>query len=69
VPRRKTCVDCSAPISQPSGRGRPRLRCSECAWLAAKQQKREWLMRLQGVSAGEAKEAAEWYYGPPSRDR
>ena len=32
-----------------SGRGRPRLRCGECAWLAAKQQKREAFMRYQGV--------------------
>jgi hypothetical protein len=67
--KKARCIDCKAPISQPSGRGRPRLRCGECAWLAAKQQKRESFMRLQGVPADEAKAAAEWYYGPPSRDR
>ena len=67
--RRTACIDCSAPISQPPGKGRPRLRCEECAWLAAKQQKRESFMTYQGVPAAEAKEAALWYYGPASRDR
>ena len=69
MPRHKTCIDCSAPITQPAGKGRPRLRCQECAWLAAKQQKREAVMRMRGVPANEAAEAALWYYGPPERDR
>jgi hypothetical protein len=68
--KRAACIDCKAPIPQPKGRGRPRLRCEECAWLAAKQQKREHFMReYGGVPADEAKEAALWYYGPPERDR
>jgi len=65
----KRCVDCRSPIAQPSGPGRPRLRCGDSAWLAAKQQKREAFMRYQGVPAAEAKEAALWYYGPAGRDR
>jgi hypothetical protein len=69
MPRRRTCIDCKTRIVQPKGRGRPRLRCGECAWLAAKQQKREAFMRYQGVPADEAQEAALWYYGPPERDR
>jgi len=67
--KRKRCLDCSSPISQP-GRGRPRLRCGECAWLAKKQQTREsTARRLWGIAPDEAVEAALWYYGPPSRDR
>jgi hypothetical protein len=69
MPRRRTCIDCKARITQPKGRGRPRLRCGECAWLAAKQQKREWVMRAQGMSAGEARAQALYYYGPAERDR
>jgi len=37
---------------------------------AARQQKRESFMRhCVGLPADEAKAAALWYYGPPSRDR
>jgi hypothetical protein len=60
MPPRKTCIDCSTPIAQPKGRGRPRLRCSECAWLKAKQQKREALMRMQGIPRDKAEAAALW---------
>jgi hypothetical protein len=66
----KRCVDCRGPISQPSGRGRPRLRCEECAWLSKKQQTREsTVRRLWRMPAEQAKEIALRYYGPPSRDR
>lgn len=30
MPKRSTCIDCSAPIDQRPGRGRARLRCQEC---------------------------------------
>jgi hypothetical protein len=70
VAKSKRCVDCSALISQPSGRGRPRLRCGECAWLAKKQQTRASTVRqLWRLPADQAEEIALRYYGPPSRDR
>jgi hypothetical protein len=66
----KACMDCGASISQPAGRGRPRLRCEECAWLVKKQQTREsTVRRLWLMPADEAEAIALSYYGPPTRDR